>query len=820
MHQPNMVEILKESFNSHLKYSLAREKISSTKLDNYTSIALAVRNRLIEKWIQTQQTYFKKDVKQVYYLSMEYLVGRALTNYLVNIDFEDECRLAIKELGFCLEEFAEIDIEPGLGNGGLGRLASCYMESMATLGIPAKGYGIRYEFGIFQQRFKDGYQVEVADYWLNRGNPWEIPRQEHLYPIKFYGRVKHTAHPGGKETFDWVDTHDNVMAMAYDVPIPGYKNNTVNNLRLWDARSTQDFDFEYFNNGDYIEAVREKLETETISKVLYPNDKSIQGRELRLKQEYFFVSASLQDIIRRYKRLHSIFDRFSEKIAIQLNDTHPALAIPELMRILLDQEEMEWDKAWDVTVNTMAYTNHTVLPEALEKWSVELMGNVLPRHLQIIYEINRRFLKDVETKYPNDIERVASMSIIEEEPVKMVRMANLCIVGSHAVNGVAALHSKILIESLFKEFHEMFPGRFQNITNGISPRLWLKGANPELADLITKHIGADWIRDLSHLKNLLPLRDDKSFRDRWWEIKKKNKRLLAEFIAGKLGIQVNADSMFDVQIKRVHEYKRQLMNILHVVALYNRIHKDPQGNHLPRTVIFGGKAAPGYAMAKLVIKLINSVAKKINADPVMKDRLKVVYIPNYSVSLAEKIIPAADLSQQISTAGMEASGTGNMKLALNGALTVGTLDGANVEIAEEVGDDNIYIFGLKVHEIAALKEKGYSPWDYYTGNKELKQVLDMIREGFFCPENPDLFQPILNSLLDHGDHYMVLADFTAYSECQKGITKDFLNTEQWIRTSITNVALIGKFSGDRAILEYARDIWDVQPVSELAKPTK
>jgi len=810
------VESLKSSFNAHRKYTLAKTRSGATQMDLYKSLALVVRDRLVEKWIETKKSQYDEDVKRVNYLSMEYLVGRVLTQNMVNLGLEDKIASAIRGLGYDLEELEETEIDAGLGNGGLGRLASCFLESMATLDLPANGYGMRYEFGIFHQHFHDGYQVEYADNWLRQGNPWEIPRPEHLHPIKFYGRVQHIAHPDGTETYDWVDTHDNVMAMAYDVLIPGYQSQTVNSLRLWSARSTEEFDFQHFNDGDYIQAVSEKQKNETISKVLYPNDKSIQGRELRLKQEYFFVSASLQDIIARYKYGHPTFDRFSDKVAIQMNDTHPSLAVPELMRIFVDIEGMDWEKAWGITVRTMGYTNHTVLPEALEKWSVELLGQVLPRHLQIIFEINRRFLEQVAERFPDDPDRLERMSIIEEGPVKFVRMHNLALVGSHAVNGVAALHTEILKKNLFRDFHEMFPDRIQNKTNGITQRVWLKECNPKLSDLINEKIGPAWIKDLSQLKKLLPLAEDPDFRRRWREIKQINKNRLADHIQQTLDIRVDPGSLFDVQIKRIHEYKRQLLNILHVIVLYTRIIKNPEDNHLPRTVLFSGKAAPGYAMAKSIIKLINSVAKTINADDQIGDRLRVVFLPNYSVSLAEKIIPAANLSQQTSTAGMEASGTGNMKLALNGALTLGTLDGANIEILEEVGKENIYIFGLTAEEVEKTKRNDYRPKEIYLANKELKLAIDMVQEGFFCPENPDVFHPIVDSLLNQGDRFRVLADFESYCRAQKKVDEEFRNVDLWTQKSIINSVNMGKFSSDRTISEYARDIWNVKPHRESA----
>ncbi len=799
---------------AHLKYSLVKDKFSASKLDQYLSIALTVRDHLVEKWIRTQESYYVNNVKKVYYLSMEYLIGRSLTHNMINLDLQKECRQTIREIGHKLEELEEMDVEPGLGNGGLGRLAVCFMESLASLGMPAQGYGIRYEFGIFHQKIQNGYQTEMVDNWLHRGNPWEIPRPQEIYPIKFYGHVKHITEAEGREVYSWVDSHDDVLAMAYDIPVPGYKNGTVNNLRLWGARSTRELDFKDFNAGDYLGAVWSKQETETISKVLYPNDTPAEGKTLRLKQEYFFVSASLQDIVRQYKKNNSSLLGFPEKVAIQLNDTHPALAIPELMRIMVDQEGLQWEDAWDLTVKTMSYTNHTILPEALEKWPVKLFGTLLPRHLQIVYEINYRFLKEVEKLFPNDRERLRRMSIVEEDPQKSVCMANLAIVGSHRVNGVSELHSNIVRSQIFKDFHEMYPDRFINITNGISQRHWLKACNPKLAGLITKHIGDSWITKLDHLKQLQPLIDNRGFCKHWREAKQTNKINLARYVADNLDIVINPESVFDVQIKRIHEYKRQLLNILHAVVLFNRIKKAPQKKHLARTIIFSGKAAPGYYNAKLIIKLITSVADKVNNDADVRDRLKVIFIPNYSVSIAEKIIPAADISEQISTAGMEASGTGNMKLALNGALTVGTLDGANIEIRQQVGEENFYRFGLTAKEVQSFRQKGYDPKKYYLNNRELKQVLDMVQEGYFSPEDSKLFCPIIDSLIKYGDYYMVLADFQSYCDIQKQIELDYQNENLWTQKTILNASAMGRFSGDRAITEYVEHIWKIKPVPE------
>ncbi|HOS38703.1 MAG TPA: glycogen/starch/alpha-glucan phosphorylase [Spirochaetota bacterium] len=811
------VESLQVSFVNHLEYSCAKDEFSATKHDCYTSTALMTRDRLIERWIETQQSYYAADAKRVYYLSLEFLMGRTLGNSLINLGLYDNAHRALVDLGHDLEELREIEWDAGLGNGGLGRLAACFMDSMATLELPAYGYGIRYEYGIFFQSIVDGYQVETPDNWLRYGNPWEFPRAEYLYPVRFYGTVGHHADPSGAQRFEWTDGQM-VMAMAYDTPIPGYNNNTVNNIRLWSAKSTREFNLEYFNHGDYEKAVSDQANSETISKVLYPKDESFKGKELRLKQEYFFVSATLQDIIRRYKKIHDSFDAFPDKVAIQLNDTHPAIAIAELMRILMDDEGMGWEAAWDITVKTFAYTNHTVLPEALEKWPVGLVESVLPRHIMIIYEINRRFLEEIAARYPGDMNRLHRMSIIEEGAVKNVRMANLAIVGSHSVNGVAALHTEIIKNNIFRDFFEYWPHKFNNKTNGITQRRWLKLCNPGLAGLITEAIGAGWTTDLFELKKLEPLAGDAAFQAQWAAAKRVNKERLAEYIMRKNGVRVTVDSIFDCHIKRLHEYKRQLLKVMHVVALYNRIKANPSAAITPRTVLFAGKSAPGYYMSKLIIKLINSVADVVNNDPDVAGRLTVLFLVNYCVSNAEKIIPAADLSEQISTAGYEASGTGNMKFALNGALTVGTLDGANVEIMEEVGSENIYIFGLTADQVVSTRITGYNPWDYYHRNPELKRVVDMIGGGAFSPGQPGLFAPIVDSLLAQGDHYLLMADFESYLNCQDRVARDYLDRPGWVRKSILNAARIGKFSSDRTIKEYADEIWNAKPVRVKIRP--
>ncbi|RMH69918.1 MAG: glycogen/starch/alpha-glucan phosphorylase [Gemmatimonadetes bacterium] len=804
------VASLKQSFINRLTFSIAKDEYSATALDRYQSVALAVRDLLVERWIKTQQAYYDQDVKRVYYLSLEFLIGRLLGNNLINLGIFKQVEQALQELGYRLEDIRQMENDAGLGNGGLGRLAACFLDSMATLELPAYGYTIRYEYGIFNQHIENGYQTESPDNWLRYGNVWEFPRPEYLYPVQFYGRVHQYSDAHGRIHNQWVDT-ENVMAMAYDVPIAGYGCNTVNTMRLWAAKSTREFDFSDFNAGDYVGAVEHKNETENITRVLYPNDTVLRGKELRLKQEYFFVSATLQDIIRRYRKKYDTFDKFPEKISVQLNDTHPALAIPELMRRLVDGEAVPWDKAWDITTRTFGYTNHTVLPEALERWRVPLIERMLPRHLQIIYEINQRFLDRINVRYPGDVDRLREMSIIEEGDEKRVRMANLCIIGSHSVNGVAELHTQIIKNEVFPYFHEFFPAKFNNKTNGITHRRWLLLANPRLSALITDTIGDGWIRDLNKLKELIPYADDVEFQQAWRQVKYQNKVDLAKHIQLKCAVQVDPASMFDIQIKRMHEYKRQLLNVLHVITLYHRLKANPQAPFQPRTVIFGGKAAPGYYMAKLIIKLINSVAEVVNRDPDTLGKLRVAFVPNYNVSQAQILFPGADLSEQISTAGMEASGTGNMKFMLNGAVTIGTLDGANVEILEEVGEDNMFIFGLKANEVRELRNNGYNPWEYYQSNPELKRVIDSIADGMFCTQQRDLFHPIVNSLLHDGDYYCLLADYAAYVACQAEVEKAYQDEPRWTRMSILNVANSGKFTTDRTIRQYAAEIWGIKP---------
>ncbi len=799
-----------KTIHHHLLTFLGRDPQRVGNREIYKALAFTLRDFLIERWISTQKSYYAKNKKRVYYLSLEFLIGRSLGNSLINLGLYDEFAEVLDDMGYDLEDVREEEEDAALGNGGLGRLAACFLDSMATLGIPAYGYGIRYEYGLFFQRMMDGYQVEHPDNWLRYGTPWEYERQQNLYPVKFYGKVQRYKDDKGRSRCQWLDTEE-VMAMACDVMVPGFNNDYVINMRLWTARASRELDLDFFNKGDYIHAVQSKVESETISKVLYPSDDIREGQELRLKQQYFFVAATFQDILRRYTKKNETFDSFADQIAVQLNDTHPAIAIPELMRLLLDKHALDWDKAWDICVNTFAYTNHTLMPEALETWPVDLLGKVLPRHLEIIYEINHRFLGQVALRFPGDVQKLQTMSIIEESPVKKVRMANLAIIGSHSVNGVAELHTKLLKSNIFPDFDEFFPNRFNSKTNGITQRRWLLKSNPVLSDLITNTIGGDWVTNLDHLRSLEDYASKKKFQNQWAGVKLHNKERLAEFIETECGVKVHPDTMFDVQVKRIHEYKRQLLNILHVIALYHRIVNGENHASPPRTVIFGGKAAPSYLKAKLIIKLINSVAEVVNNDPKVEDRLKVVFIPNYGVSVAEKIFPAADLSEQISTAGTEASGTGNMKFSLNGALTIGTLDGANIEIREEVGDENIFIFGMTAEEVNEAKANpSRSPYDVYRGNPEVKRVIDTIRNGYFSREDHNLFASIGDDLLDVNDPYLLLLDFEDYLRCQREVGDLYAKPAQWHRKSILNVARMGKFSSDRTIRQYAEEIWGIK----------
>ncbi|HEY9665049.1 MAG TPA: glycogen/starch/alpha-glucan phosphorylase [Allocoleopsis sp.] len=805
------IDALKRAIADNLYYIQGKDENFATLYDYYMALAYTVRDRLVHRRIKTAQTYFDRDVKIVCYLSAEFLIGRLLVNNLINLGLFNQMKQALKEAGLNLEDLIEREEEPGLGNGGLGRLAACFLDSMATLEIPAMGYGIRYEFGIFDQEIRDGWQVEHPDNWLRFINPWELARPDYMVEVKFGGHTESYTDADGEYRVRWIP-RVTVCGTPYDTPVPGYGCNTVNTLRLWSARAGQDFDFHVFNAGDYTQAVAAKTYSENISKVLYPNDQTPQGKELRLQQQYFFVSCSLQDIIRLYLRKHDSFDEFPDKVTIQLNDTHPAVGVAELMRLLIDEHKLEWNKAWDITRRTFAYTNHTLLSEALEKWPVSLFGRLLPRHLEIIYEINHSFLSEVRLRYPSDAGKLTRMSLIEEGEEKQVRMAHLASVGSHTVNGVAALHTELIKQELMHDFYELWPHKFQNKTNGITPRRWLLMSNPPLSNLITEKIGDSWIRNLDELRRLEAFVDDPEFRARWRQIKQERKAALADYLLRNNGIEINVDSMFDIQIKRIHEYKRQILNVLHVITLYNRIKANPSLDVVPRTIIFGGKAAPGYFMAKMAIKLINAVADVVNNDPDVAGRIKVVFLANYGVSLGQFSYPAADLSEQISTAGKEASGTGNMKFSLNGSLTIGTLDGANVEIREEVGAENFFLFGLTAQEVMDLKAKGYKPMEYYNSNPELKQVIDQLASGFFSPREPGLFMSIVNSLLNH-DEYMLLADFQSYVDCQERASQAFRDQDHWTRMSILNVARMGKFSSDRTIAEYCRDIWKVEPVS-------
>ena len=795
------------SFIASREYSLAKDRYTATLYDDFLATSIAVRDRLVERWISTQQRYHNENCKRVYYFSLEFLIGRLLGNNLMNLGLWKETEAALKEVGLDLGQVRDCESDAGLGNAGLGRLAACYLDSMATLGIPAHGYGIRYEYGIFHQKIINGAQVEFPDEWLSKGNPWEFQRPEYAVKVHFYGRAYLDKDENGVLRAHWADT-DDVVAMPYDMPISGYKNDIVNTLRLWSARSSEEFDLSYFNDGNYERAVYDKVLTENISKVLYPNDNVSQGRELRLKQEYFFTAASLADIVRRFKKENKDLRDMPNKVAIQLNDTHPAISIPELMRILVDQEKMEWDAAWDITVNTFAYTNHTIMPEALEAWPVSMMEKILPRHLQIIYEINYRFLKDVAISFPGDNDRLRRMSIIEESDTKKVRMGYLSVVGSHSVNGVSELHSQLLKCNLFRDFYELYPEKFTNVTNGITQRRWLMKANVKLSDLITDTIGDSWATDLNKLERLLPYRDDASFRKKWDAAKDANKRGLAAYIKKAAGVSINPDSIFDVQVKRVHEYKRQLLFAFYILSQYLKLKSSPKTDIVPRTFIFSGKAAPGYYMAKLIIKLISSVAEVVNKDKTIGDKLKVVFLENYRVSLAEKIFPASELSEQISTAGTEASGTGCMKFMVNGAVTIGTLDGANIEIAKAVGKDNIFTFGLKSDEIISLRSEGYDPRDYVKRSPALSEVFRLIQANFLSPVDFGIFEPIMRSLLE-GDYFFVCADFDAYCEKQDEVSRAYLDRVKWTKRSIINSAKSGYFSSDRAVAEYANGIWGV-----------
>jgi starch phosphorylase len=797
---------LKNAIVSKLTYSIGKDPAFATPQEWLQATELAVRDHLIERWMKTNKAQHIQNPRRVYYLSMEFLIGRTCTNAMLALGIEAEIRSALETLKVDYDELVDFEPDAALGNGGLGRLAACFLDSMATLGISGIGYGIRYDYGMFRQQIVDGNQVETPDYWLTNGNPWEFPRPEVQYRVRYGG---YTEQHGDKVC--WNGTED-VLAMAYDTIIPGYATDTTNTLRLWSARATTEIDLSAFNQGNYFGAVERKNHSENVSRVLYPDDSTQSGRELRLRQEYFFVSASMQDLIHRHLTSHSGFERLGESVAVHLNDTHPVLAIPELLRILMDEHGVSWKNAWAIAQQVFSYTNHTLMHEALETWPVDMLGRVLPRHLQIIFDINAEFLHSVTAQFGKDINLMRRLSLIDEQGERKVRMAYLAVVASHKVNGVSKLHSELMKQSIFADFAKVYPERFTNKTNGVTPRRWLAQANPALAGLVDARIGPGWRADLDKLAELRKLTNDREFISAVRDAKRNNKLRLAKWVTEKFNIVLNPDSLFDIQVKRIHEYKRQLLNLLHVVARYHRILANPGGDWVPRTVIFAGKAASAYHTAKSIIKLINDVAATINADPRIGDRLKVVFIPNYSVSLAEIIIPAADLSEQISLAGTEASGTGNMKFALNGALTIGTLDGANIEILEQVGRDNIFIFGNTASQVQDIRVHGYQPRQIYESNPELKQVLDQIRSGHFSPAAPDRFHHIFDTLVNYGDHYLLLADYMSYVQTQDAVDVLFRDHEQWHRKAIHNIAGMGQFSSDRTIAEYAKDIWRSEPL--------
>ncbi|HLZ98232.1 MAG TPA: glycogen/starch/alpha-glucan phosphorylase [Steroidobacteraceae bacterium] len=803
-------DAIKNSFLDDLFYMQGKFPALATNNDYYMALAYAVRDRMLQRWISTAAAYTKQGSRTVAYLSAEFLMGPHLGNNLINLGIFDTVNECMTELGMNFEQLLAQEVEPGLGNGGLGRLAACFIDSLATLEVPTLGYGIRYEFGIFHQEIIDGWQSEKTDKWLRNGNPWELVRPEWSVDVKFGGSTEQYIDEHNRLRVRWVP-HKIVCGVPYDTLILGYHTNSANTLRLWRSEAPESFDFAIFNSGDYYGAVNQKVTSENISKVLYPNDQELRGKELRLEQQYFFVSCSLQDMFRIIQRQKLPVEKFHEKFAVQLNDTHPAIAIAELMRLLVDDYVLPWADAWSVTRKTFAYTNHTLLPEALERWSLAVFGRVLPRHLQIIYEINAHFLEEVRMRYLGDEARISRLSLIDESGERYVRMAHLACVGSHAINGVAELHTELLKRDVLKDFYELWPYKFSNKTNGVTPRRWMVLCNPKLSRLITEHIGDGWIKDLSQLRRLEPLADDAGFRTRWRAIKQNNKRAFASLALERTGIVADPESMFDVLVKRIHEYKRQHLKVLHIVSLYHAIKNKPSLDVQPRTFIFGGKAAPGYHLAKLMIKLITAVGEVVNRDPDVRDRLKVVFLPNFNVTNGQRVYPAADLSEQISTAGKEASGTGNMKFSMNGALTIGTLDGANIEIREEVGAENFFLFGLNAEEVYAVKARGYRPMDYYNANQGLRDVIDLIRGGFFSRGDTELFRPLIDGLL-YQDPYLLLADFQSYVECQEKVAEAYRDEERWTRMSILNTARSGKFSSDRTIREYCRDIWNVGPV--------
>ncbi|ROR13787.1 glycogen phosphorylase [Erwinia sp. JUb26] len=800
------VDALKHSIAYKLMFTIGKDPSIANKHEWLNATLLAVRDRMVERWLRSNRAQLSQDVRQVYYLSMEFLVGRTLSNALLAMGIYEDAQTALEEMGFNLEELIEEESDPGLGNGGLGRLAACFLDSLATLGLPGRGYGIRYDYGMFKQNIVDGQQAESPDYWLEYGNPWEFQRFNTRYKVRFGGRIQQE---GSRSR--WVETEE-VLAMAYDQIIPGFDTDATNTLRLWGAQASNEINLGKFNQGDYFAAVEDKNHSENVSRVLYPDDSTYSGRELRLRQEYFLVSSTVQDILHRHWAMHQTFDNLADKIAIHLNDTHPVLAIPELMRVLIDESKFSWDDAFGVACQVFSYTNHTLMQEALETWPVDMIGKILPRHLQIIFEINDYFLKTIQDQYPEDWELLSRISIIDENNGRKVRMAWLAVVVSHKVNGVSELHSNLMVQSLFADFAKLFPGRFCNKTNGVTPRRWLALANPALSNVLDEAIGRTWRTELSQLEELKQHIDYPNFIGKIRDAKLANKKRLAVFIAQKLDIVVDPHAMFDVQIKRIHEYKRQLLNVLHVITRYNRIKADPDADWVPRVCIFAGKAASAYYMAKHIIHLINDVAKVINSDPQVKNRLKVVFIPNYGVSLAQIIIPAADLSEQISLAGTEASGTSNMKFALNGALTIGTLDGANVEMQEHVGEENIFIFGNTTPQVEALRNNGYSSHKYYEQDAELHQVLTQIATGTFSPQEPNRYRNIFDSLVNLGDHYQLLADYRSYVDTQDKVDKLYRNKDEWTRRALINIAGMGYFSSDRTIQEYADEIWGIQPI--------
>ncbi|RZI69549.1 MAG: glycogen/starch/alpha-glucan phosphorylase [Variovorax sp.] len=814
-HPDRDVAAFKRAVANKLIYAVGKDPFAASQDDWLNATALAVRDQLVERWMATTRASYAQDLKRVYYLSMEFLIGRTFTNALLALELQDIVKQALADFGVDIAALAEREPDAALGNGGLGRLAACFLDSMATLGVPGFGYGIRYEYGMFRQKIVDGQQVETPDYWLTRGNPWEFQRPEVTYRVRFGGHVQRREDASGSGAADWVDTHD-VLAVAYDTIIPGYGTQATNTLRLWSARATEEIDLSAFNRGNYMQAVESKNHSENVSRVLYPDDSTASGRELRLHQEYFFVSASVQDLLRRYLRTHKTFDKLPEKVSIHLNDTHPVLAVPELMRLLLDEHGLEWDEAWAHTQKVFSYTNHTLMHEALETWPVEMMGRILPRHLQIIYEMNARFLALVAQKAGDDVELPRRLSLVDEVGERRVRMAYIAVLASHSINGVSGLHSELMKQSIFADFNKIFPERFNNKTNGVTPRRWLAQANPPLAALLDQRIGRGWRRDLTQLQALRPMAQQAPFVRAFRHAKRENKLRLANWIEQNMGLEIDTDAMFDVQVKRIHEYKRQLLNVLHVVSRYQRIvaaHESGQVSDLvPRVVVFAGKAASAYHAAKQVIRLINDVAAVVNNDPRVGKLLKVVFLPNYSVSLAEIIMPAADLSEQISTAGTEASGTGNMKFALNGALTIGTLDGANVEMKENVGDENIFIFGHTTPEVADIRTSGYQPRSHYEADPELRGVLDAIRDGAFSPGEPSRYQGIYDTLVNWGDQYLLLADYASYVATQARVDALYRDADAWTRMAILNVAGMGAFSSDRTIAEYAHQIWNTKPV--------